>query len=257
MLHSSLSGSGNNTVSEEELFSAVVRERIHFTRGDGSAESFDSALKEALAVPPAPGRVFSYEDAAKSALEKLKGTQELTADEATAIYSQSFAAAQLDGNSNALFDALGETAAVSSMDAAIAKAHSVISTYDAGLAMAPARDLSETPSTGQITPNRPGSNDSIDGSRGFLYKAFSDIDGNALVIAPASMNGNVERVEIKDASGRLVETAMSGSMGWTNREYFRFQRSGSEYPKDIFVNFVLKSGGTESYKIPDSSLTWD
>lgn len=257
MLAATLSSLGKKRVSEEELFSAICRERVAHYKGDKSADKFDEYFSEAQAKPVPSGYVPSHESSAKEALQQLIISKKLSADEANMIYSQSFAAAQIDNKADALYDDIGSTQATADLDTAIAKAQSVIAGYDNQSSTAPARNVNETADPGNVSPSKVGSNGSVDGAGGFFYKAFSDIDGNVLVIAPESMAGNVERVDLKDQNGRVVDSAHSTGIGFSKRDYIRFKKSGSEYPMKLTIDIVMKTGGTETYQIPDSSLSWE
>lgn len=251
MLTNCLSPIGKDRVSEEALFSGVARERVFHFRGKKAAAAYEGYLKDAKNDA---GSTLSYEECTKQALNKLVARNKLTKDEADQIYSQSFAASQLDGKTDALYDDLGKTQATAEMSAAISKAEAAIARFDAGNTPK-MRSLDETPDSGGTKSI--GRNGTVDGAGNFLYKPFSDIDGNILVLAPKWMSGNLERVDLTDQHGRVLESAKSTGIGFSLREYIRFKRSGSEYQSPLTIDFVLKTGGTESYTVSDSSLTWD
>jgi polyhydroxyalkanoate synthesis regulator phasin len=250
MLQSSLSGLGKERVSEEELFSAVIRERIATLKGEGEAEEYDKLMAAGL------GSMSSYEDMAKAAVSQLVADEELSEEEAGLIYSQSFAAAQLDHRAEALFDDRGNTKATDTLDSAIARAKAFIDGLEGKEEPLPSRDRNEVPDTGASTIVRPAGN-RVDGQGGFRYIAFSDQDGNVFVKAPSILTGLIDRIELRDANGTLLESAEPEETDGSSNVQARFKKSGSEYPSPLKVDFVLKSEGVETYIIPDSSLEWD
>jgi hypothetical protein len=250
-----LGKTGKSEVNEEELFAAVASERVRSLKGKGASKRFDSIMNDT--IKGSQGGDINYETLTKFSLNQLVGAGKISHDDANIIYSQAFAAAQLDFNENALYGERGNARAVADVSSAIAKAQSVVEEIKSKQRDLLIRDRFEPEAAEQQSSARRGGGVGFDGAGGFLFKPFSDIDGNMLVLAPKELNGWIDRVEIKDRSGRILDTARSRGVGYSGREYIRFNKSGSEYPREITVDIVLNSGGVRSYYIPDSSLEWD
>lgn len=113
---------GKNS-SEEELFAALSQEQVRSAKGDEAAQKYQEAfLKHAAAMKKGDGFVPA-EDCAKAALKDLRSSGVLSSEEADKIYSEAFAAAQLDDNAEALFDSRGgagdTTIAMAELEAAL------------------------------------------------------------------------------------------------------------------------------------------
>jgi len=251
MLEDQLSLLGKEKVSEEELFSAVARERVFTLKGKDAAKEYDKLIDKGRPT------ARSYETLTKNILNQLVSSKKLSSDEANKVYSQSFAAAQLDHRTGLLFDGEGDTKAVETTAKAIEKAKAAIDAMNSG-GSTQNRDRNEVENIAVTTVTRLRRDGQMDGRGGFKYTAFSNDDGNMVVKAPGALTGNIERVEVRDSSGRVLDTAKSSLSAASNKnEQARFKKSGSEYPSTISINFVLKTGGIEAFMINDSSLEWD
>lgn len=250
-----LGKTGKSEVNEEELFAAVASERVRALKGKKASKHFDKIMNQT--IEGFQGSDLNFEQLTKFSLNQLVGARRISHDDANIIYSQAFAAAQLDFNENALYGERGNARAVAEVSSAIAKAQTVVEEVKNGQRDLLIRDRFEPEAAEQQSSIKRGGSGNFDGAGGFLFKPFSDVDGNMLILAPKELNGWIDRVEIKDRNGRLLDTAQTSGVGHSGREYIKFRKSGSEYPEQITVDIVLNSGGVRSYYIPDSSLEWD
>ncbi|MBX7137826.1 MAG: hypothetical protein K1X83_07560 [Oligoflexia bacterium] len=264
-----------DSLSEEELFAGVARDRIAALKGDEAASKYDDALESAKSRLKKPDGFVSFEEAGKAALIELRSAGVLSAEEADQVYSESFAASQLDDNKEALYDGRGggadKTVATDAIDKALAAAQLYLEQLTGGSQKAPSRSLDEG------TPNKaksasPGgvaaSNVSdatfkpegtkFDGQNGFLFKPEASSDGKLAILAPESLLKIVDSVVLKDENGEEIETGRSISFGDDgSREKFSFNKAGGEYPKNLKVEVRLTNGKIWSYEIPDPSQRYD
>lgn len=97
----------------------------------------------------------------------------------------------------------------------------------------------------------------IDGAGGFLYKPFSDSDGNLVVLTPESMAGQVASVTVRGPDGSVLATGVPKGNGNGGRDHFRFDKPGSALPPNVTVEVKLRDGSTKSYPIGNPSLRYD
>ena len=273
MLKKNLPTNADGKISEEELFSSLVRERIAATKGEDAATKYDTLLTQKREQFTSKDGFIRQESAAKSALSDLVSNGTLSKDEGNVIYSESFAGAQLDSHTDVLWDSKGgkndPTKAVEAMDAALAHAKLNLQNMISGTDKMSVHSFSEkagilstvgtkagTTSLASSTVTPKGT--SIDGSGGFLFKPISNNENKLAVILPSTMAHLVEDVVIKDSTGKVIDQGRSTGFGdaGTN-EKFAFNKQGAHYPKNITVNVKLSSGKTISYKIPDPSKRYD
>lgn len=197
----------------------------------------------------------------------------ITEADGNKIYSESFAAAQLDGNSSALFDGKGgpgdPTIAVETMEKALLAAKLKLEQFASG-ATFEERQLGEAAATAAqfrtsgVTAHSAvvsGSSTTpqgsfVDGGGGFLFKPISDSDGKLAILAPEKLTGLVEKT-ILMADGKEIESGRYSGNGNGGREHFRFSRPGGGYPKELTVAMILKNGEEVTYKISDPSQRYD
>lgn len=246
-----------NEVNEEELFAGIIEERISTLKGEEAATTYHDKLDEYMAsTQRADGYIF-VEDAARKALGDMVGLGVLSQEEAETVHAQSFSAAQLDDNLDALYDGRGSvgdpTIALASMESALLGAKTLIDKFESGEEDAGLLPLDmENTGAGEIR------NDSnVDGSSGFVFKPVSDSDGNLVILLPTSFTGQVEDIFLKDEEGNVVEEG--NAQGPTNgdRETFRFQNPGAEYPNNIIVELLLTDGSIVQYEILDPSERYE
>ena len=259
VLKAVLNPDGANNVNEEELFAGIIKERLTKLKGADVAAKYDTALAAEKTKLTENGYV-PVEQAAENALKSLVESKDLTADEAAQIRAESFEAAQLDDNTDKLFDSIGsekdKTVAVMGLEQAIERARAVIDAFDSGERKA----VIKTAATDAAAVTPQGT--TIDGAgSGFLWKPESDHTGDLVVVLPPDLAGMVESVAIKDSAGNEVEQGTSSGMGNPDangeREHFRFTKAGAEYPKDLMLEITLSNGSKKIYSIPDPGTRYD
>ncbi len=263
MMRQFLGGSDGQKVSEEELFASLVRQRIDAVKGEAISGQFASAFDNAKGTHTSPNGHIGFEDAAKSALRSLVSSGTLTTQEGDRFYSESFAAAQLDSNTSALFDNRGgandPTIAVEELSRAIAAAQGTIEAIADGSKVAETRSLDEVTlgksSFGVATSSSPTpSSANITGERveEFVYKPVSDTTGNLVVLTPSSFSGQISSVVLKDADDKILATGHYSGNGNGGRDHFRFDKPGKSYPSPLTVEVKFDSGQLETYLIKNS-----
>ena len=275
ILKESLLGSSSATntsrkVSEEDLFAALIQERLATTKGDAAAATFAERFKaQGLSMQTLNGYT-PVEKAAKSALTSMVKDGSITADEGNTVYSQAFAGAQLDTHKNVLWDGVGSAAdptmAVDTVVQAISRAKEAIAAFASGTTKVNALTLSK--SVSGTTVNATGAADKvttvtatgrkIDGADGFLFKPISQNERKLAVLLPESMAYNIDKVILRDAEGKAVERGRFTSYGDTGtRAKYVFSKQGGSYPKDISIEVHGLDGKVTKYQIPDPSKRYD
>jgi hypothetical protein len=244
-------------VSEEELFSALIQERLGKLKGDGVAREYNELLSKSKQNLTRGNGYVPLEDAAKEALKQLQASGSIDSKEADSIYSQSFAAAQLDSNTETLFDDRGgandPTIAVAQMEQALLLSQAKIDSFDSGAAVAQSRSLSE-PSNGKSLPTQTTTSGSASGSdAGFLFKPTSESDGKLVVLLPPRLSGMVSSLTLIDGDGKVIENGRYTGNGNGGREHFRFSKSGGSYPDGLTVQAKLNNGDLVRYLIGETS----
>ena len=270
ILRALLAPDAENKVSEEALFASVAGERVTKLKGQAAGDKY----KEMLALEQGQLRSADFvplEQAAKSVLRKMRDAGDLTKEEADKIYSESFAAAQLDDNKAALWDSKGgasdPTMAVSLIEAALASAKKMVEALDSGTETAEARSVDEEAAGKGATPSLALNHsatpeatvavgEKLDGPGGFLWKPLST-HGTLAILLPTDLAGQVEKVVIKDSAGIELDSQDKDSGAHEGREVYRYSKKGSEYGKDVTVEVKLKDGSTKTYSIPDPAKRYD
>jgi hypothetical protein len=282
-LKSLLPSTSENNVSEEELFAALVKERIVALKGAEAGVKFDEQFAlQKQRYTKADGFV-AYEAAGVASLKKLTAEGVISDTEGDQIYSQAFAAAQLDSNAETLWDRRGggndPTIAVEALATALASARTKIENLVADATKLTVRSLKSaddgqvatvSSATGQTSTSSTSSIKSyptgtikprgryVDGTNGFLFKPISSTDGRLAILLPESMAHNVTQVVLKNSKGKVLDRGRStgyGDMGV--REKFAFSKKGGSYPKNLIVEVSLSDGSKVRYKIPDPSQRYD
>lgn len=271
VMRSMLSPDEANSVNEEELFAALIGQRLEAHAGPEASSAFQKALEEKKAANTRADGYVNVEQAANEALASLVTAGTVSDSVAATVKKESFAAAQLDDNKTALFDGRGgandPTIAVMNMEAALIQAQQIIEKIESG-----ETDLEDVPAAGEegdatgsvgasggdvITPT----GNEVDGAGGFVFKPESDHGKQLVVLLPAQMAGDVVDVLLKDENGQEIERGVSS--GFANpdtvgdREHFRFTKAGAAYPQNISVEVTLADGSVKEYQIPDPSQRWD
>lgn len=249
-----LKGDSANMVSEEDVFAALVQERIKKTKGDEVLKKFQELLATTQNEMKKGDGFIPMEDAAKAALIKAREAGILTKEETDLIYSQSFAAAQLDDNKDVLFDNRGggsdPTIAVADIAAAITASRTLIEKFDSGAEKAVVRSVDEA-STGKSAGM--GSSGGAGGASGFLYKPVSDTTGKLVILTPSKLAGLIQGVKLYDPAGKLLESGRYTGNGNGGRDHFRFTKPGSSYPDGMVVEVTLNTQDKVRYVINETS----
>jgi len=246
---------GANKVSEEDLFSALIQERIKKEKGEDALKAFQELLATTKQSMQKPDGYIPVEDATKAALINFQTSGKLTAEEADTMYSEAFAAAQLDGNSEVLFDNRGgpndPTIAVATMEQALMGSRVKIEKFDSGAEKAPLRSLLEpSASKAALTGVTPGAD-------GFLWKPESEKDKKLVVLLPPRLSGMVANVRLMGPNGEEIETGRYSGNGNGGREHFRFSRAGGSYPDGLSVEVKLSNGETVRFGVGETSARSD
>jgi hypothetical protein len=253
-LKSLLSSDPAKKVSEEELFSGLVQERIKKTKGDEGLKEFQTLLEQSKGSHKKADGFIAHEDATKEALKAFQAAGKLTQEETDSIYSQAFAAAQLDENKEALFDDRGgpndPTMAVAAMEQALLLSKAMIQKFDDGTEKAPSRTVSEaTVGKGMHV----GGGHSEAGSSGFLFKPVSDSDGKLAVLLPSQLAGLVKAVTLVGPNGEILEKGRYTGNGNGGRDHFRFSKTGGSYPDGLSVQVTMMNDEIVRYIIGETS----
>lgn len=249
-----LKGDSANKVSEEDVFSALVQERIKKTKGDDALKKFQELLAATQTEMKKDDGFIPMEDAAKAALIKAREAGILTKEETDLIYSQAFSAAQLDDNKDVLYDNRGggndPTIAVADITAALTASRLMIEKFDSGAEKAEVRSVDEV-STGKSAAM--GSAGSAAGASGFLYKPVSDNTGKLVILTPSKLAGLIQGVKLYDPAGKLIESGRYTGNGNGGRDHFRFSKPGSSYPDGMVVEVSLSTNDKVRYVINETS----
>lgn len=264
-----------NPVSEEALFASLLEERVADLKGvDSGFSSMMSSAKSALVRSDG---FIPLEDAAKNALREFRAAGKITAEEADKVYSEAFAAAQLDSNADVLFDDRGgpgdSSIAVSDFASALIGCKSKLEQIEAGTLVVASRSLDEvtvgksgisrissvsgsiSSGSGEIkTPN----GTTFDGANGFLFKPISNNQQKLAILLPEDYKGNVSGVTLLDSLGNVLDEGTSTGYGEEGtREKFSFNKKGGEYPENLTVNVQFMDGTNIQYLIPDPAKRYD
>lgn len=247
---------GKNQASEEEVFSALVQERIKSTKGDDALKKFNELLAQSKEAMKKPDGFIPVEDATKDALRKFRDSGAVSKEDADSIYSHAFAAAQLDDNKEALFDDRGgpgdTSVSVASMEQALLSSRTKVSAFEAGTEKFTVRSLDEA-SAGKPGGISGGHHSSEPGGGAFLFKPVSDSDGKLAVLLPPKLSGLVAGVRLVGPNGEVLESGRYAGNGNGGRDHFRFNRPGGGYPDGLSVEVALKTGEIVRYLIRETS----
>lgn len=244
-----------NKVSEEDLFSAIVQQRVKNSKGDDTLKKFQETLNQTKDSMRRPDGNAPVEDATKAALIKARDAGLLTKEEADTIYSEAFEAAQLDDNKELLYDGRGggsdPTIAVAAMQQALLMSGGMIDKFNDGSLKATIRSVEEA--TASKIATAAGNHSEAGGSGGFLYKPVSDTTGKLVVLMPSKLAGMIAGVKIYDPSGNLLESGRHTGNGNGGRDHYRFKKTGAAYPDGLFVEATLTTGDKVVYRIKETS----
>jgi hypothetical protein len=252
MLNTILQADSNGQVNEEQLFAAVINERISTKKGEEAASAYRELFTSYQQELQWENGYVPVEQAAGKALEGLVEQGILMQSEAESINAQAFKAAQIDDKTDILYDSLGSTVAVTLVDLAIQSAEKETNLFDSGQ-----KDAGSMPiNTSYIGSTNEGTAGTFQGGDGFLYKPVSESTGNLVILLPASMKGDVASLDLVDSSGEVLESGDTNATYEDGRPIFRFNEPGSAYPDGLVVRVTMDDGTTKEYTIPDSAKRW-
>lgn len=283
LLKQFLPADSNTDVSEEELFSAAAGERINTLKGADGLKAYQEALATEKQALTKPDGFVPTEQVTVNALKKLVSDGVISSEEGDQIYTDSFAAAQLDDNKESLFDNRGgandPTIAVAKMSEAMLKIKNYIDNIDPTRSAETLKSLGAAAQTGSSStiPGSSALNSSglsmgvstigavtpngtyVDGSEGFLFKPVTNNEGSLAVMFGQSWTNNIASVSLLDQAGNLIEAGQRKPYGIseTGREKFTFSKQGGSYPKDISVAVTFNDGAVKTFAIPDPSKRYD
>ncbi|MEZ6196751.1 MAG: hypothetical protein R3F20_13665 [Planctomycetota bacterium] len=245
-------------VHEEELFAATLAVLLS-EESPAAGQAFLEGLASRVADP-----AVSAEEAAIEVLRELVADGSLTAESGDRLYSAAFAAAQLDENTEALFDGRGgpgdATVAKEAHASALRVVDARLAAFDAGAEAPAARSLAAARPTGAAPTASAGGAESTSGipadarlGEGFVFKPASERDGKLVIILPDGLKGGVAAVRLLNAEGKRIEAGESSGLANGDREHFRFDRPGRRYPADLTVQVELLDGRLLERTIADPS----
>ena len=97
----------------------------------------------------------------------------------------------------------------------------------------------------------------MDGPGGFVYKPVSESDGNLVILLPEDMTGEAQSVTLRDANGKVLETGDAKGAANGNREHFRFDKPGGDYPGPLTVEVKLDDGSIKTVEIAAPGKRYD
>lgn len=271
-MRTALGGAGKTEVNEEELFAALIEQRLNAHSAE-AAETYRSEKAKYLVSLQRSDGYVSVEEAAVKALEATVASGDIDLSTAEQVNGEAFAAAQLDDNHDALFDSFGSendpTIAVSSMEAALLTMRTMMDEIEGGTASIAPRALDAPITTtvgggsgGSSSGPAPSGSQDMDGEGGFLWKPVSDSNGNLVVLLPTTLRGLIDKVEIHsalppDATTLIEEGDFSGDEHNGQRPHFRFDSPGSEYGNDVYVVAYKNDGETVTWNISNGAERHD
>lgn len=265
-------------IDEEALFAGLLAEGIRGLKGEEAAKQYEDALATRKSELARADGYVPLEDAARAALKDVREAGLISKEEADTIHSEAFAAAQLDGNTDALFDGRGSsedgTVAVALLESALTSAKAMLDKFSSKELTATVRTLDGTSSNGSIdysvglpTTEISGAQNlgEIDNTKigstgkleGFLYKPVSESNGKLVVLTPPKLTGKVSKVVIRDAEGKKLEEGRYDGVKNGGREHFRFSKAGAEYGDDLDVVVRLKNGKKKTYHIKSGAKRYE
>jgi hypothetical protein len=240
-------------VSEEDLYGALLEERLSTQVSAEAATRYKELFSQELSARTRPDGYVFVEDAANAAMTRLTEEGVITADQKQDFSRQAFYAADLDGNTAQLFDGRGgegdSSVAVASMEIALGLARATLEKGEI-----PDEELgTANESSEKMVPE----GQSVDGAEGFVWKPESDHEKKLVVLLPAQITGDILEVVMKDKNGNEVERGRGSGVANGGREHFRFNRAGAEYPSDLTLEVLMKDGSRKEYQIPSPGLRYD
>jgi len=98
------------------------------------------------------------------------------------------------------------------------------------------------------------SGSALKGRGEFLWKPKSEKDGKLAILTPKAYSGKIESVQVLSPNGGdVIAKGKPSGIGNGDREHFRFNKSGSEFPDGSVVLITLKDGSKLEVPIKETS----
>ena len=136
MLSGFLKTDSDGRINEEQLYSALLNQRMFSKKGEYAATAYQKLFETNKNALKRSDGYIPVEKAASSSIKQMVQSGVLTENEAISINAQAFKAAQLDGDTNYIYDSRGSTVAVALIESALNSAEERINSYDSGKATA-------------------------------------------------------------------------------------------------------------------------
>jgi len=252
-------------LNEEQLFAALIEERLTTLKGAENAKAYHQLFTSHQGSMVYANGTPKIEEAARAALSDLVAKGTLTTEEAEKIHAQAFRAAQIDGNSKALYDSFGDTMAVTMVNLALESSKKMMAKFDSGELQAGRLSLNYQQEKGpaefiggEAVATPPATTPkAFVGGDGFLFKPISESNRNLVILLPAAMKQNVASVTLTDSTGQLLETGDAFGTFNDGRPIFHFNKPGSNYPSNITVTVTMLDGTKREYYIADPSKRYE
>lgn len=252
-------------INEEQLFSVLLEERLTTLKGADSANAYHQLLESYKEAMTDESGYVKVEDAARAALGDMVTSGALSVEEAETIHAQAFQAAQIDGNSGALYDSLGTTMAVTMVDLALASSGKIMAQFDSGAIKAGRLSLDYRQENGPakfvggeaLAATASTTATEFVGGDGFLFKPISESNGNLVILLPAAMAQEVASVTLVDNAGQTLETGDAFATFRDGRPIYHFNKPGSGYPDNLTVIVTMEDGTERKYAIADPSQRYE
>jgi hypothetical protein len=268
-------------LSEAQLFGAVMSDKIADHTSPEVAKEFRKNFRQAKRYERERAGERGIVNAAMRSLDMLIAGGKISQDCARVLTNESWTLSQLDENpnnvarrsemgmdvsrscgveqynqKNALYQ-IGElsltevSAEMLSSQRDSSSAHP--QTKVAGVRNSTAADTIREVSNSQSVAPQFGSSPIY--QRGFLFKPFSDSNGNVVILMPPSLTGKVRNVSIQSREG--IESGAYGGVGNGFREHFRFRKPGNGYAPDLSIVVMLHDGTSHKVTIPNPGLRYE
>lgn len=207
MLHELTGNSNPASVNEEQMFASILYDRILNSVGEDVAEQYSALLDEKLLERTRADGFVYVEDAARAALKELVSSGALPTVEAETIHAQAFQAAQLDGQTTALYDSRGDTKSIAPTATAMEKALDMLLKFD----------------NGELTSGR----------MSLSYQQGSPVTFSGSIQSSTSIPG----ISGNSAAYSNSETFTSYGVRNGGRQAWRIPESGPEYANKLMIVF--------------------
>lgn len=255
-------------ISEQELFAALAHHKLSDIN-PALGEKFARQLPTALANCRRLGSTPSLLQATSCILRNMLRNHNLTQAQFREIRAYALGKAQLDTNRIDVAGPSNEaaykgTASQLGVEQAIQRtitnkvaSESEVAAFRA-LSAKESRDkqsvkqqtrLSRTNTPVHIVSPGTVSNHRPTGPQDFLWKPYSDSDGNLVILLPTAFADDALSVEVLSADGKILATGKLVGYFSDSRPIFRFTKPGASFPAQCVVQIVMRDGGIKRITI--------